>query len=151
MAERFGDEQAQVLEWLYATLVADQELADLAEVPLEGLADRVWPDVAPPGTLSPWLVYSAGEAMDVNPVGSAPRVHVTVPLNVRWVQETDDPGAGAPAQRRLYALLHGVTNAPVPGGGTILTCRRYAVLNYPEDAGGVAYRHTGGLFTAEVN
>lgn len=148
---RHGDEQAQVLEWAYATLTTDQALADALGWNLERMPDQAHPDVAPAGTASPWLVYSAGEAVDAGVLGPHARTFVTVPLNVRIIWETEDPGQPAPAARRLYALLHGAQNAPVTDGGTILTVRRTVALSYGEDAGGIQYRHTGGLFVAEVD
>jgi hypothetical protein len=148
---RHGDEQVQVLEWVYARLSTDEVLADLAGVPVEGLPDRVHPDVAPSGTPAPWLVYSAAEGVDAAYLGAHPRAMTTVPLNVRWITEGSDPGAGAAAARRIYALLQGNHNTPVSDGGLILTVRRSTVLNYPEDAGGIQYRHTGAVFVAEVN
>lgn len=148
---RHGDEQAQVLEWAYATLTGDQALADALGVPLEAMPDRTYPDVAPGGTPSPWVVYAAGEALDMGGLGPHRRAYTTVPLNVRVVWQTEDPGTPAPAARRLYELLHGVQNVPLADGGTILTVTRTTALSYPEDAGGIQYRHTGGLFVAEVN
>lgn len=148
---RHGDEQAQVLEWAYTTLSQDQALADALGVPLADLEARVWPDVAPSGTGTPWVVYSAGEGVDRLALGPEPRLGTVVPLNVRIVSQSEDPGVASAAARRVYALLHGARNVPVSDGGTILTARRVGVLNYPEDAGGIQYRHTGGLWSVEVN
>jgi hypothetical protein len=148
---RHGDEQAQVMEWVYATLSEDPILAGLAGVQPAELPTRVWPDVAPADTQAPWLVYSVGEALDTLPVGPHSRIHATVPVNVRWITLAERSSTAAPAARRLYALLHGARSEPVADGGFILTCRRTTALSYPEDAGGIQYRHTGGLFVAEVN
>lgn len=149
---RHGDEQAQVAEWVYGLLSTDPVLAELAGVTPEDFHTRVWPDVAKSGTPAPWLVYAVGEALDRVVLGPHPRVSTGVPLTVRWVEQSDDPGAGADANRRLYALLHrGDLNAPVSGGGTILSCRRTIALSYGEDAGGIQYRHVGGQFLVEVN
>lgn len=148
---RHGDEQAQALEWAYGVLSTDQELADLLGVPLTGLPDRVWAETAPSGTPAPWVVVSASQGLDRLGLGTVPRLGSVVPLNVRSVWQTRDPGAGAAVARRLYALLHGATNVPLADGGTILTVRRTTSLDYPEDAGGIQYRHTGGLYQVEVN
>lgn len=148
---RHGDEQAQVLEWLYGVLSTDPVLAQEAGVPVGDLPDRVWPEVAPADTSPPWLVYSTEEALDREALGPHPRLSTVVPLNVRWITRSADPGSGAAAARRLYALLVGNHNVPVAGGGLILTCRRTSALNYGEDAGGVQYRHQGHLLVAEVN
>lgn len=148
---RAGDELAQVAEWVYGLLSTDAALAEALGVPLSALPGRVWPDVAPSGTAAPWVVFSATDALDVLGIGAAARVFTAAALNVRVVTIGRDPGAASPAARRLYALLHGNHNAPLVGGGTILTCRRTEALNYGETAGGIDYRHTGGLFAVEVN
>lgn len=148
---RHGDEQAQVAEWLYGVLTGDALLADAMGVPLADLSARVWPEVAPPGTSAPWLVFSVAEALDRRALGPHARISTMVPVNLRHVAQSDDPGAGSAVARRLYALLHGNHNAPVSEGGTILTAQRVGVLNYAEDAGGILYRHTGGLYDVEVN
>lgn len=148
---RHGDEQAQVLEWAYATLSADATLAGLLGVAVGALQGRVWPDTAPAGTQAPWIVYSAAEGLDTGPVGPGHRLLTTVPLNVRVVTEGDDPGAGAPIARRIYDLLQGNHNTAVSDGGLVLTCQRTTALSYPEDAGGIRYRHTGGLYAVQVN
>lgn len=148
---RHGDEQAQALEFVYTRVSADPVLAELAGVAPAYLADRVWPDVAPDTAPEPFLVYSAGEGVDRLALGTEPRLGTPVPINVRWVTRGPDPSAGAAAGRRLYQLLHGAKDVPVSDGGMILTCRRTSALSYPEDAGGIQYHHTGGLFTAEVN
>lgn len=148
---RHGDEDAQVAEWLYLTLAQDEELAAAVGVPLEALPDRVWPDVAPAGTPTPWVVYSFSDGIDYPGLGGGPRIMTTATVNVRAVTEGQDPGAAAAIQRRLYDLLVGNHNVALTGGGMILTGRRAQVLSYPETAAGIEYRHTGGLFTVEVN
>lgn len=138
-------------EWLWPLLSQDQGLADALGVPLAALPDRVWPDVAPGGTQAPWIVYSVQEGLDMDALGGGPRLGAAIPVNVRVVTQGQDPGAASAAVRRLYALLHGNHNHPLPAGGVILTGRRTASLAYPEDAGGIQYRHTGGLYEVLVN
>ena len=70
---------------------------------------------------------------------------------LKWSLPVPTPPIRAAANRRLYALLHGNHNAPVADGGTILTGTRTGGLSYPEDASGVPYHHTGGLYTVFVN
>lgn len=148
---RHGDEQAQVMEWLYTTLSTDPDLAELAGVDVADLPDKTWPNVAPADVQPPYQVYSTEEALDMPAMGPHSRLGTLVPANVRWVTRAEDPGSGAPAQRRHYALLNGALNVPVADGGTILTAKRTSALNYPEDAGGVQYNHTGGLYAVVVN
>lgn len=151
MVARVGDEVVQVAEWLYGVLSEDAGLAEALSVDLAALPDHVWPDVAPSGAAAPWVVYSVQDAIDWGALGSGPRVATSVVVNVRVVTEGRDPGAGGPAAVRLYGLLTGNHNTALPGGGTILTGRRTQTLSYPENTGGIEYRHVGGLFTVEVN
>lgn len=148
---RHGDEAAQVAEWLYGTLTGSQALADALGVPLAGLPARVWPEVAPSDAPEPLVVFSTSEALDRNAVGPHPRIMTTVPVNVRIVDRDQGPGTSSAAARVLYVLLTGNLNVPLSEGGTILTSQRSSVLNYAEDAGGIHYRHTGGLYDVEVN
>lgn len=148
---RHGDEPTQVLEWLYAVLSTDPTLAELAGVDVADLPGRTWPDVAPADVAEPFQVYSVAESLDQVVLGGDPRVFTTVPVIVRWVTRADQDTTAGPAQRRQYELLHGARNVPVADGGVILTVRRTAALDYPEEAAGTQYRSTGGRYVAEVN
>lgn len=149
---RHGDEQAQVAEWAFGLLATDQGLADALGVPLEALPEHVWADVAPGGTDAPWVVYTVGEALDVGALSAQdPRIFSAATLNVRVIHRASAPDVGNAVARRLYALIQGNHNAAVSDGGTILTATRTTALNYPEDVGGIQYRHTGGLYRVEIN
>lgn len=148
---RHGDELTQVAEWLYVTLSTSEDLAAALGTTLADLPNRVWPDVAPTGTASPWVVYSTIEGRDTLAVGNGPRLMSTVPVNVRAITKGADPSAGGPASQVFYRLLHGELNVPISGGGMILSSLRTQPLSYPENAGGIDYRHTGGLFNVIVN
>ena len=150
---RHGDEGVQALEAVYGALVSCQPLADALEVPLEGLADLVWPDPAPGDVEGRVLVvYSLSEdGTDVLALGPVPRLMTTVPVLVKVVAESRSYSDCAPAARAIYDALHGRTNVEVADGGVVLTCRRVGTIQYPEQAGGIDYRHLGQTFQAEVN
>lgn len=147
---RYGDEGVQALEWAYGVLSADAELAELLDVPLNELPDRVWEGVAPAGTTSPWIILTTGEAQDVNVVGAYPRLMSRAPLTVKAVGQVSSYSPLAPIARRLYAALHGVTNAAVAEGGRIVTVQRQNGVQYPEQVQGIQYRHLGHLLQVNV-
>lgn len=151
-ATRSGDEPQQVREWLYPLLSGDQALADAVGVSLAALRDHIWPEQAPSDQEARWIVYDAQQAaVVVQPVGPWDRLMVPVPLNIRCVARADDTAWAYRAMRRIHALLQGNHNAPVADGGLVLTGQRQSVLDYPEDAGGIRYRHVGGIYTVQVN
>lgn len=149
---RSGDEPQQVREWAYPLLSTDATLAAIVGVPLASLPDHIWPEQAPADVERRWIVYDAQQAATVvQPVGPGDRILVPVPLNVRCIARDDDTAWAYPAARRIHALLQGNHNAALPAGGLILTCQRASVLDYPEPAGGLRYRHVGGIYTVQVN
>lgn len=151
-ATRSGDEPQQVREWLYPLLSTDAPLAAALGTSLAALPDHLWPEQAPADTERRWVVYDAQQAaLVVQPVGPWDRLMVPVPLNVRCIARANDTAWAYVAARRIHALLQGNHNAPVAHGGLILTCQRQSVLDYPEDAGGIRYRHVGGIYTVQVN
>lgn len=151
MAVRSGDEQQQVREWFAARTFGDPLLAAALEVPLEALPDHIWPDVAPEDVEKRWVVYQAQESFPMQPLGPYDRLYVPVPLNVRCVAKADDTAWAYAAMRRIHELLQGNHNHPGIGGAMILTGQRQSGLDYPEQAGGIRYRHVGGIYTIQVN
>lgn len=148
---RQGDEQQQAREWVFARLSQDPTLAGILGVPTAALVDHVWPDLAPDDVDRRWIVYSAQTGFDVNPVGAYPRLVVPVPVNVRAICTNEDTAWAYQAARRIYELIHGNWNHPGLSGAMILTGQRQATLDYPEVAGGIRYRHVGGIYTVQVN
>jgi len=148
---RIGDEQAQVLEFAYATMAGSAELADALGTSPEALPYQLWPDVAPADTAGLFVVYSTTDASDRNGIGGVPRLFSGVPLLVKITGATRSYDDLAPAARVLYRLFHGARNVPLTGGGMVLTCTRVGAVQYPETAEGIEYRHLGHQLQVEVN
>lgn len=148
---RDGDEQQQVHEWVFARLSGDGILAAAMGVTLEALPGHLWPFVAPEDVEGRWVVYAAQAGIPSQPVGAYARLMVPVPLNVRCVGQQKDSGWMFPAFRRIHELLSGNHNHPGLDGAMILTGKRDSSLDYPEQAGGIRYRHVGGIYTVQVN
>ena len=138
------------MEWAYGVLTTLQPLADALDVTLAELPDRVWPEVAPTGTASPWVVYNIAPPVDVLSIGSAPRLMSGVSLTVQVVGQVRSYDSLTDAARVIYDAMHGALNRPVPAGGVILTARREGGVQYPEQAAGIEYRHLGHTFQVEV-
>lgn len=148
---RFGDEGVQAMEWVYGRLTSSQEVADALGVPLAAVGDRVWPDPAPGGTPTPFIVYSASEALDTPAFGPAPRIHTTVPLTVKGIDQARGYDALAPVARAIYAALVSRVGDELTEGGTMLTASRVGTVQYPERGDGIEYRHLGHLLSIEID
>lgn len=138
------------MAWAYSVLTASAPLADALDVTLAELPTRVWPDVAPPDTQGPWVVYNVTQPVDVLGVGSVPRLMSGVALTAQVVDQVRSYDALTDAARVLYDVLHGALNQPVPGGGVVLTARRTNGVQYPEHTAGIEYRHLGHTLQVEV-
>lgn len=149
---RYGDEGVQALEWAYGRLSGSQALADALSVAVGALPGHLWNDGdAPSDAPDLIVVLAASDPLDAGLLGDAPRLWSRVPLTVRGVFRGTDYGALAPVSRAIYGELHGRRNDPIPGGGTMLTCLRTSSVQYPEDAGGIQYRHLGQRFQVEID
>lgn len=148
---RHGDEGVQALEWAYGRLSQSQALADAIGVPLAEVDDRVWPDVAPTGTGSPWVVLSIVDWNDVAALGPVSRVYTGVALDVRVTGQARTYAPLGPVSRAVYDALHGRTNDPLSAGGMMLSAKRVSGVQYPEKAAGIEYRHLGHTFQVEIN
>jgi hypothetical protein len=147
---RHGDETVQAMEWAYQEIRAIPGLSDALGVGPTGLDSRVWSEVAPADTGSPWIVFQVTDAEDANALGGQPRIFSSVPIQVKAVGEARHWQQIAAVARLLYDNLHGQTNVPIGNGGTILTVQRTGPIQYPEQAGGIEYRHLGHQFQVEV-
>lgn len=148
---RHGDEGVQALEWAYGRLAASQALADAIGIPLDQVDDRVWPDVAPQGTASPWIVVGIVDLNDRLAVGASPRLYSAVGLDVRATTQARSYGPLGAVSRAIYDTLHGRTNDAIGGGGVMLSAKRVGGIQYPETASGIEYRHLGHTFQVEIN
>lgn len=148
---RYGDETVQALEWAYQEVLAlgPLGLATALGVAPEAVDTRVWAEVAPEGTPSPWIVYSVTDSTDANALGGQARIMSVVPMDLKVVAEARHFQQAADVARVLYGL-HGQTNVPIGNGGTILAVQRTGGIQYPERAGGIEYRHLGHQFRVEV-
>lgn len=138
-----GLEGITVSRWVYGTLAADQEFQDLAGGP-ENAAQRVVEGTYA-GDAPWWVTYTILEPQDVKGVGV---VHVfsVVQFQIKVVGIGQSYGPIVPVYQRVHELLESATHQEPAQGGIVLTAERVSGIQYPERAGGIEYRHLGGLY-----
>jgi hypothetical protein len=140
-----SDETTRVDEWLYATLTADTALRnELGGAPP---ATRVFSDVAPQGTPSPWLVFSFVTADDTVGVNPGTRILVRGLWIVKGIARAESYlGALRTIADRIDAVLQAASGSTV-SGVTVVLSHRVRPIRYAEvDDAGVQIRHLGGLY-----
>lgn len=148
---RHGDEGVAIAEWLITTLGSDAEIADALDLgPGEPASERIWEGVAPEGTPWPVLLFTVVDLNDVPVIGPGPRAHVNALVDVKAVDEAASYARCKPLARRLSDVLVGSHNAALADGGLLLTCTRRSGIQYPDESGGVQYRHLGATFAVLV-
>jgi len=130
------DVTQRYVEWLYARLSGDTQLMALA---LGGVHENV----APAGTVDPYIVFSMVDNHDVNAVGQT-RALTESEWDVKAVREGTSYTTLAPIAARIDALLHDVL------GGVVISSHRTATIRYPEYTGGASYRHLGGTYRVQI-
>ena len=115
-----------------------------ADAPLQALvAGRVYSDVAPLGTPSPWVVFSLQSSADVRGVGPATIMQRNLVL-VRVTGVVTSYADLEPILQRVDAALHGSSGTVT--SGTVLSVLRQESVRFTETADGQQYRHLGGLY-----
>lgn len=149
-----GLEGPTVAGWVYTTLLADADLADLLGGPdlaalriVEGALPEDVPELVN-GDPIPWVTFTVIEPRDVSVVGMI-QVMAEVQVQVRLtVRDASYARLLAPFSL-VHQNLHARANVPV-SGGVILTSERVSSVQYPERANGLEYRHLGGLWRVHV-
>jgi hypothetical protein len=146
-----GDEALTVLEWAYYRLTHDLILAGLLSTDLAGMAQRVWEAPAPEGTPTPFITIQLGTPMVTSAfLGPGPSTLVTLPVQVKVVDQRESYDAIRPVAKRLADLLTGSFNWQASSGGLVLTSTRTEVIAYPESGDGMEYRHLGAVWTVQA-
>jgi hypothetical protein len=111
------------------------------------VGDRVYRDLAPPGAVLPYVVFSFVAGVDRNAVGSR-SIMFTRPI---WdikaiVQGTDGAAADAIADA-VHGAVNGKQRLDVADGElVVLGVRRESLLEFPELRDDVQYLHRGGTY-----
>lgn len=131
-------------DWLYAALGGDTALSLL-------VGDRVFPDLAPQDTPTPFLIYSQQGGEDDDTLGDELSLAVNVYL-VRVVGTGDSYAPLRPIMKRVHALLQGQgpTVTDVDGDTAHLACRRLRPRRYSEFTDNVRYNHYGAEYRITV-
>lgn len=136
-----GKELALTEQWLYGRLAADAAL--IAEVG-GALATRIYADVAPLGTASPWVVFQLQTPQaDTRGVGNV-RILTNGQYLVRGIAASTDLTRLDTIAERIDALLNHVQGAIT--GLTVVASYRIRPFRLTEIVDGVSYLHLGGLY-----
>jgi hypothetical protein len=127
-------------DWLYDTLTASPALAAAAP-------GGVHADTAPPGTATPFVVFSLSDAQDVRVVDGS-RVLTDATYLVKGVHEGSTYAPLEAVVDAIDAVLHNAQ--AVTAKGIIVWAVRERPIRYSEDAGGTSYRHHGALYRVQV-
>lgn len=138
-----GIEGITVARWVYGTLTTDPTLQGLLGGP-QGIHQRV-KEGTYDGADPTWVVYTLLEPQDVKGVGLI-QVMSRVQFQIKVVGKGASYTPLVPIYQRVHELLEGRTNQEPAQGGLILTAERVSGVQYPERAGGIEYRHLGGLY-----
>lgn len=141
---RLADASVAIQEWVVSA-VQTPEMADALAVPQNEILARVWDSTPPPDAAQPYLEVTVVEPRDVGGVGMA-EVMAVAEVTVKAVGMAEAYEPLKPIAVAIHHALHGVTNAPLEGDGTMLSSRRIRTVSYPEQTQGVEYRHLGGTY-----
>lgn len=143
-----GLEGITVARWVYGTLTGDPTLQNLLGGP-EKAAQRVQEGTYT-GDAPVWVVFTiVPDWQDVKAVGLE-HIMSVVRVQVKVVGKGSSYNPLVPVYERIHALLESRVAVEPAQGGLILTAHRVSGVQYPERAGGIEYRHLGGLYETET-
>jgi hypothetical protein len=138
-----GIEGVTVARWAFARLTTDPTLQGMlggAQEAQNRVVEGVYAGSAPT-----WITFTILEPRDVKGVGMV-QIMSMVQFQMKVVGKGASYGPLVPIYQRAHELLEGQTNQEPTQGGIVLTAQRVSGIQYPERAGGIEYRHLGGLY-----
>lgn len=142
---RLADISVAIQEWV-VTALQTQELADaLGVAQPQDVVARTWDSTPPPDAALPYLDVVVAEPRDIGGVGLTEVMAVAL-VTVKVVDRAEAYEPIRPVAVAIHQALHGQTNVPLNGGGTMLSSRRLRAVAYPEQSQGIEYRHLGGTY-----
>ena len=135
------NEVAEGYEYLYNKLSGDSTLLGYA-------TGGIWPEMAPPGTATPFVVI--GHQSDTDTLtATAIRIMARMYFQVKAVGPVTQSTAIRNAANRIDALLARTSGTST--NGIILACWRDGALNIPELVDGAVWRNLGGMYRLEIS
>lgn len=142
---RLADISVAIQEWV-VTALQTQEMADALGVATpQDVVARTWDAPPPTDAADPYLDVVVAEPRDIGGVGLAEVMAVAL-VTVKVVSRAEAYEPIRPVAIAIHHALHGQTNVPLNGAGTMLSSRRIRTVAYPEQTQGVEYRHLGGTY-----
>jgi hypothetical protein len=134
------NEGAEAYEFLYTKLSGDSTLAGYA-------TGGVWPDMAPPGTATPFVVFQLQSETDTLTMNVF-RLLSRVVFQVKAVGPVNQRATLRNAANRIDVLL-GRTNGTTTNA-IIEACYRDGVLNLAEIVDGALWSSIGGFYRLDI-
>src|SRR5262245_5076262 len=134
------NEAAEAYEFLYAKLHGDATLLGYAP-------GDVWPDLAPPGTTTPFVVITLQSETDTL-TATAFRILSRPLFQIKAVGPATQRAAIRNAANRIDALL--ARTSGVTTNAVIEACYRDGVFNIPEIVDGKLWTSIGGFHRLEI-
>jgi len=125
-------------EWLYTTLSNDSTLTGYAP-------GGVWRGLAPPGTVTPYVVLVFQAGVDVI-TANAFRIMDDLLFQVKAVGPGNESAAIVNAASRVDALIGSPPTSGAVTGGTILSCNRQSPFQLDELVNGELWMNMGGMY-----
>lgn len=127
---------------LYGKLAADTTLVNLLGTAAPGYAKNIYYQRAPAKAQYPLVIFNKQAGVPRYAIGA--RAYDNELWLIKAVDRSDTADPADNISSRLDVLL---TDATISiSGKTQLLLRRESDVDYPEDADGVTYRHSGALF-----
>lgn len=129
-------------------VVADRWLASVLAAATASVAPGgVHSDVAPPGTVGPWVTFGLQDARDVKVVNTA-----RVLTDATYLVKAVGPGSSYAGLEEVADAIDTALSgaAAVVAQGAIIWCERERPVRYRESDNGIEYRHLGGLYRIQV-
>jgi hypothetical protein len=139
--------------WTYQVLAGDPTMQALAGGNLEG---RLWPGIAPAGTVEPYVIMSFQAARDVNALGNGlARILSRPEYQVVAMGPAIALGVLDPWAARIDELLHGKSGTLLDDDlvsvlGRVYSCIRVRPFTLPQAVEGKQYRRLGGIYRYEI-
>lgn len=116
-----------------------------------GLADKIWRDLAPPGSDCPYIIMTLQAATDKNAIGARNRLFTRPLFSIKGVTQGTDDTVGYQIADAIEDALRGQSDFVGADGVVKLGVFREEPLDYPEYEDGIRYNHIGGLYRVFVH
>jgi hypothetical protein len=116
-----------------------------------GLQDKIYRELAPPGTDCPYIVMSFQSGRDRRALGTRALIFTRPLFLIRGVTEGTDDTLGNDIADAIEDALDGSSDLLAVDGVAKLTVGREEPIEFVEEEDGTRYNHIGGLYRVFVH